>query len=158
MALHPGVIATKSGWVGQDEVVELVFDPRETSYEKLLSKALEEECAGALFPLNDGQAAIAKRVAAGRIRAVPKPSVREQESKYYLSRSAWRAIPMTGAQSAKVNALMDRPSEALKWLFPAQRGFAERLAKEDASKWPTALGVEFNAAWRALTAAISASK
>ena len=150
MALHPGVLATKSGWIERDEVVELVFDPRVTSYEVLLERALREECATALFPRNADQRRVARRLAPSRIRQVAEPTVREQESKYYLSQTPLRAVPLTGAQAARINALVDRPEEARKLLSPAQRAFADLLATRPPAELTTAIGVDLLTAWKRL--------
>ena len=145
--LIDGVLSTHPGWIGKVEVVKVEYDPRVVSFEKLLDHAQKRDCAINVFTRTDAH----QKVAA---RAIGKRAVRSdaalrgvKDNKYYASRSALKYLPMTRAQSARVNA---RVKEARKWLSPRQLALLGRIEKTPDAGWKDAIHVEFTAAWKAL--------
>ena len=140
-----GVISTKPGWIQKFEVVEVEFDPKVVSFASLLAKARACNCASRVFTRSDAQQALAKAAIGGRsIRSDER--VRIVDNKYYASRSALRALPMTSLQSARVNAVVCAKGDVKTLLSPAQCALWARI-KADSKGWPVALGKPFRAAW-----------
>ena len=141
--LIDGVYSTTPGWLQGVEVVELEFDPKVVSYERLLAHARKRDCAIRVFTRTDAHqmlaaAAIGKRAVrtADRIRGV-------RDNKYYASRSALKSLPMTPAQAARVNA---KVGGAARWLSPRQQALLKNIEAAP-SKYPSAIHVDFRKAW-----------
>lgn len=138
-----GVVATKAGWIGKVEVVEVSFDPKVISREEL-EKRGRGGCVTEAF--EPGSA----------IRLV-------EDQKYYLTQTVLRHVPMTAAQAARVHATTVT-GEAEQWLSPAQRAAAALVRAAPDAEWPNLVGVSLTDAWEkfhkraaALAAATSAN-
>lgn len=146
-----GVIATKSGWLDGMEVVEFDFDPRIVSFETVLRKALEIDCAKRVFARTEKQLATARRIG-GMEAALSRGSVRrDKETKYYLLATPFRFVPMTELQAVRLNA---RPSAsaAASLLTTAQLRLAATIEAHPGAGWKNAVGEEIVPAWRAAEA------
>ena len=126
-----GVVATRAGWVGGDEVVEVTFDPL------LLSRADLEKSAFA-------GCARKKFVTGTPVRAA-------EDQKYYLSQSPLRAVPMTSAQAARIHASL-QGKDAQRWLSPRQREAALLIQGLTDHPWESLVGVPLDTAWTRLRA------
>lgn len=129
-----GVIATRSAWVGEKEVVQLVYDPQTIDYETLVESALKMECASTVYTHNDEQNRKAlsivdeKTVEAitddGQIR-----DAKSSDQKYSLANSNHRFLPLNEIQAVKVNAIL--ASENRKglsdWISPRQQVLMKRI-------------------------------
>jgi hypothetical protein len=115
------VISTRAGFIGGGEAVELRFDARVLSYEQLLRVAAHLRCADRVHPLTPRQRSTAQAVL-GTDRIGPSIRFRADENtKYYLSRTEYRFLPMTEAQKVRVNIAVYRGSEPEQLLSPRQR-------------------------------------
>lgn len=140
-------MATKPGWIQKLEVVEVTFDATVIPYATLLTKANACDCTAQVFTRTDEQ----QKQAAAAVGARAKRSddvVRVDDDKYYASRSALRALPMTPLQAARVNALVGKKGDANTLLSPSQRELLQKIEAEPKG-WPSAIGVDFTKAWAA---------
>ena len=115
-----GVLATKPGFMDGHEVVEVEFNPRKVSYEKLASMAKSEQCSARIFTHSDDQIEVAAKIA-GENKISPVTNFRlDKDVKYYLSKSDYRSIPMLPNQAAKVNAALATRSDVVPLFSPSQ--------------------------------------
>jgi len=120
------VVATRAGWAGQTEVVEVTFDPKVLARADLERRALAG-CATRTFP------------AGTPVRAA-------NDQKYYLKQSDFRFVPMSPTQAARVHASVGDGS-AEGWLSPRQLS-ALRLARAAPKQpWPDLVGTPLAEAW-----------
>ena len=123
-----GVVATKPGWIGKTEVVEVTYDPTVLPYEVLAKEA------------------------ATRAKAHPVHSdtpVRVEGDKYYVSRTALRFLPLTPRQATLVHGRLGRKQPPRDLLSPAQRRLLARIVAAPEAAWPLAIGKSFEEAWAA---------
>lgn len=126
-----GVVRTRAGWVDSKEVVEVVFDPRVTSYSALLERATAMECASTVFTTSPEQEAAAG--ARGEALEAAAADAKESDRLYYLRRSVYRFVPLTNAQAVKVNAALGLGRDARRWLTGDQQalvGLIESLPED----------------------------
>lgn len=114
----PGIVATRTGFVGADEAVQVEFDPTALSYSALLGEASQIECfKGAVEPTKpsagdaSGGTAPADSVA---LRPADDP-------KFHLSRRPeYALLPLTELQATKVNAALGDDRSPDEYLSPSQ--------------------------------------
>jgi len=154
-----GVVQTRPGFIGEVEVVDLEFDPRTISYEKLLDKAREMDCATRIFARSAAQLAAAQR-AAGRLKLPEDVVVRsdaevrpDSQPKYYLSQVSLRYIPMTETQASRVNAALSRGESPTNLLSKRQVERWHRVQSNPAqatSQRKSLIGVDLRTGWESL--------
>ncbi|KXO88987.1 hypothetical protein AXK60_19275 [Tsukamurella pseudospumae] len=98
LAQFPGVITTNAGWIDGDEVVEVHVDPASISLDEFDRLAREE---------------IFARTDKGPFRL-------DRQPQFYLEKSPWRAVPMTGAQRTAVNLAVAYGRDPAPYLSPRQ--------------------------------------
>jgi len=112
LGMLDGVLNTRSAWIGKKEVVEVDFDPTVTNYQTILTTARKMECATTIFATNSRQNEIASIEYAKDVKSLQKgfePRVaKESDQKYYLRNSSYRHLPLTKAQSTKINAILGK--------------------------------------------------
>ncbi len=116
----PGVVSTVPGFLDGLEVVEVEFDPKRVNYASLVTSARGFECASRVFARSDAQAEVAAEIvpdATTRSDGAIRP---DREPKYYLSRTPYRAVPMTDLQAARVNARIGEGESPDDLLSPRQ--------------------------------------
>lgn len=153
MGARDGVIATKPGWLHKLEVVEVTFDPQVVSFQALVEHAKRAKCAAQVFTRTDAHQAIAAK-ALGDSAKRSDDVVRIDDDKYYLSRTAYRHVPMTALQAARVNVAIGRKQDPTPLLSPRQVAMA-KLAAKHPKDWPVAIGVPLAKAWAAAQARIA---
>jgi hypothetical protein len=117
----PGVIATKAGFIRGSEVVQVHFDSRLLSYDQLLRRALRLRCADRAFPLNPEQRLTAEKVlGAKRVGSAVRFGA-DANTKYYLSKTEYRFLPMTDIQMVRVNIALYRGMNPTEVLSPRQQ-------------------------------------
>ena len=132
----PGVKRTEAAWLHGKEVVEVVFDPRVVSYEKLVQTAQNLKCASTVFARNEAQFRVAKRLV-GRDAELTRDAIRpakQSDRKFYLNRTALRYLPLTPMQATKVNAALLNRQSYNSLLSPRQKQLLTKVTavKDDA--------------------------
>ncbi len=131
----PGVKNTRSAWLRSQEVVEVDFDPAVVDYKTLLQKAQEMKCASTVYATNPKQFETAKSLVKDKAKQIGDKETSRvaklSDQKYYLRNSYYKFLPLSLAQSTKINAALmpgreDREKNANRFLSPRQR---ELLAK-----------------------------
>jgi len=151
LGLIDGVVATKAGWIGKIEVVEVVFDPETITYKALVKRAVKEECAARVFSRSDAQQELAKGIVDERaIRS--DAEIRADDDKFYTSRTVLKHVPMTPLQATHVNAWVGDHEDPTSMLAPGQLRLLEAIQRSPESGWPVAIGVAFLDAWKAARA------
>ncbi|MFM9957124.1 MAG: VPGUxxT family thioredoxin-like (seleno)protein, type 2 [Phycisphaerales bacterium] len=116
-----GVVSTSSGFMDGKECVEVEFDPARLSFRDLIKAAKQMDCLHATYTTTIDQQAVASSLVGSRAhRATGTMRVSESDTKYHLSRSAYREVPMTPMQACRVNAELGAGREPETWLSPKQ--------------------------------------
>lgn len=117
----PGVIAIRAGFIGGSEVVEVRYDSRSLSYRRLLGRAARLRCAD---------------------RADPN-------TKYYLSKTDYRYLPMTDSQKRLANIALYEGREPVGLLSPRQRTALQYIRSHPDHPWTDLIGSDdFRREWR----------
>lgn len=122
-----GVTATRPGFSGGHEVVEVTFDPSVVSREIITANA---ESMG-LAP-----------VAMGPVRPDGDPQ-------YYLSRNSLRHLPMTPLQATRVNAALGTEGNPERFLSPRQIELAAMINASPGGGWGNIYRKEITEGWTA---------
>ncbi len=120
----PGVVGTRAGWLGGREVVEVRFDPKRTSRERLWRAARRGGCARSVFVPDAGQERAAAAVlGADAVRRAPGAmrSARASDQQRHLRASPLAALDLTPLQRTRVNAALASGDDPARWLSPRQR-------------------------------------
>ena len=132
-----GVVSTRTGWRSGREVVEVRYDPRMVSLERLLKAS--RPCANRVFVpakhLATAKAVLGDRVERG-IDMRPSP----KDDRYQLQHSSLSRVPMTELQAQRVNADLGNRRDPRRWLSPRQLSLAENIARKPNLKWPAPTG------------------
>lgn len=116
-----GVVITAAGWLNQQEVVDVRFDPEVISFAKLLETARAVKCLHNVYARTDAQVAAAQQagVKVARTDEAATPA-KDEDRHYYLKRSAFLGFPLGAAQATKVNAAKGLGQDPRVWLSPRQ--------------------------------------
>ncbi len=117
------VVATRAGWLGGREVVEVRFDARSTDYASLLRQVAATDCVDGVFAHGAVQEESAVAVF-GRARVTQSPGYARdaapRDQKYYLRRSSLRELDVGPTQGARLNAAIAARTSPERWLSPRQ--------------------------------------
>jgi hypothetical protein len=123
----PGVIATRPGFAGGREVVEVWFDPSSVSAKDLHAHARSwryRDQGGDLSIRPDGQ------------------------PKYQLRQHRLRHVPMTETQAARVNGALGTGRDPGEWLSPRQRELWFLVQAHPSASWPWMIDrIDLTQAW-----------
>ena len=108
-----GVVATRTGFAGGKEVVEVTYDPALTS-----------------------DASLAKQFGAQAMRADVRVSSSHKDDKYQLQHSTWRHVPMTPQQASRVNAALGSKRSPEAHLSGRQVALHEQILAHPRAPWP----------------------
>lgn len=124
-----GVLATRPGWLGGGEVVEVLFDPGALPYPALVRAAREADCARVVWADGASQLRAARELVGQDARELPaSPSdAKPSDRLWNLRRSPLRHLPLTPLQAIRVNAALGTGGDPARWLSPSQRALAARL-------------------------------
>lgn len=138
----PGVISTTPGFLKKKEIVEVEFDPNEISYATLVQEAKKFQCANNVFARNDAQHKEARKLVGSSAVRTDDAIRPDKKPKYYLSKTAYKYVPMTGLQAARVNAAIFQKKDPNQFLSPRQIELLRFVRKHSSTKWPDAIGAE----------------
>lgn len=145
-----GVTATKPGFMGGREVVQVDYNPDVISYDYLAEKAKDARCNSHVYTNDSDEKAIAKKVV-GEGSVSNKSKFRlDKDVKYYLSRTHYRFVPMTELQAVKVNSEIGRGKSFANYLSPRQIALADKIKANPKMEWESAINVDFSTAWNKL--------
>ncbi len=118
----PGVIDTRAGWLDKKEVVEVLFDPKVTSYAKLLQQAQCVEKPSTAFAHDAQQLEIARKALGAKAASLPGKTrdAKAPDRKYYLRKATWWHLPMTRIQAVRANALLGAKKDPSTVFSPRQ--------------------------------------
>jgi hypothetical protein len=102
-----GVIATRVGWRGGREAVEVDYLPDRIGSGDLRAKAESFGC----------------RVVEGDQASEAKAS----DHKFYLRKTPWRFVPMSALQASRANSDLARGRDPSRWMSPRQAALARRI-------------------------------
>lgn len=117
-----GVLATRSGMMGDDEVVEVVYDPAVLGFEMLVESARKLDCASAVYAHTAGDLALARGLVGDLAKPAPERArmVADDQVKYALKRTPMARLPLTPLQAARINADIRLGPDPRRWLSPRQ--------------------------------------
>lgn len=147
-----GVLTTTAGFLDSMEVVEVRYDPAKLPYERLLEQARKMQCASRVFARTDAQTRVATTAGAD-VKRTDDAIRPDKEPKYYLSRTPWRAVPMTPTQACRVNAAIGAGASPEEYLSPRQIELGALAAKHPKANWANAINAtDLSKAWQAAIA------
>lgn len=143
----PGVIATEPGFMDGREVVRVTFDPSVASFEEVVHTGQRAQCADRIYVHDKQQAKAAEQlIESHKIRN--KSSFRpDGDPKYYLSKTPYRAVPMTALQAARANALIGQGKSPERVLSPRQIAIAQKAKRRADAKWENLIGEDMVGSW-----------
>ena len=142
-----GVLATRPGFLGGHEVVEVTYEPSVLPYSRLVNIAQQQQCASKVFTRNTNQQATAKKLVGARAeenRGTVRP---DREPKYQLLRTPLQFLPMTMAQQTKVNATLRSGKNYKQYLSPRQLLMLEQINDHPRHGWSMAISKPVEGAW-----------
>ena len=107
-----GVVATKAGFMGGSEVVEVEYCPRQISLKTLINEGKQNSCADRIFSERESDLKIDQR-ALSTFRT-------DKENKYYIYNSQYKTVPMTSLQATRINSLLAQGKAVESLLSPRQ--------------------------------------
>ena len=146
----PGVVSTMSGFVGKDEVVEVLFDPKDVSFDSLYRKASSMKCADKVYARTDEQLTTARGKLGDKAIRTDEATRPDKDPKYYLAQTPYRHVPMTELQAMRVNAAIPEKKDPKRFLSPGQLRLLSSIEKSPSAAWPVAIGTDdLVTAWQA---------
>ncbi len=115
-----GVISTKPGYINGQESVEVRYDPSIITYNELKQNAEMKQCS------------ITKN---GSLK-------KDNDPKYYLSKTILRFIPMTQMQAARINSAITGGINPKHYLSPSQIKLLNYIQNHLEKKWRNYIGTE----------------
>ena len=143
-----GVLSTAPGFMGGREVVRVEFNPKVISFEKLLKTAKKNRVASHVYTKNKVHKKTAEKIVGkesvsnlGNFRA-------DNEPKYYMSKTAYRFIPMTPLQASKVNSAIGFRQSPDRFLSERQLQLLNYVKANPNKSWKSQIeNKDFITAW-----------
>lgn len=130
-----GVIRTEAGFMDHQEVVNVYFDPKIVSFEKILQKGQDAKCADRVYVRDELEKIKAHR-GLGTEKVKEAGNFRlDKEPKYYLNHTNYKFVPMTPIQAVKINSLIGEGKSPLHLLSPRQHLMFNYLQKNPSATW-----------------------
>jgi len=142
-----GVTATKPGFMGGREVVQVNYNPNIISFDDLAEKAKNARCNSHVYTNDASEKVIAKKVVGESSISNESKFRLDKDVKYYLSRTHYRFVPMTEMQAAKVNSQIGAGKSFANYLSPRQIALAKKIKTNPKMEWESAINVDFVKAW-----------
>jgi hypothetical protein len=135
-----GVISTRPGFMDGHEVVEVEYNPAMIELDDMIAFGQRGSCADRMYTHDAGQTATAAEVMGNSKVATSKTFRQDREPKYYLSKTHYRAVPMTDLQATRANSLLGRGKSPDTVLSPRQIQYAESIKGSSDSKLKNLIG------------------
>ncbi len=127
----PGVIATEAGFMHGKEVVKVIYRKDKATLSDIFLNAKKVGCGDDVYAaINVKNGLTVKPIASYR---------KDNEDKYYLSKSSYKIIPMTDMQKTKVNRAIGMGLDPTTYLSPRQ---LKMLNHKDLSKSQVSANIE----------------
>ncbi len=133
-----GVVATRTGMLDGEEVVEVDFNPNVLGFRSLATSARAMACYRKVYARSPGQAQAAAGGAGADVASSAEPvyTAGNQQQYHLWLRKAWHLVPLTQLQATKVNAALLRQESPDRYLSPSQIAIQRRLqAMYDRDVW-----------------------
>jgi hypothetical protein len=138
-----GVLATRTGTLGKEEVVEVDFDPGAIDYPTLAGRATGMACFRKVYAHTpDQHAAAAKLTSEVEPRADARLDASNQQQFHLSLHPTYHLLPLTGLQATKVNAALVRGEPPERYLSPGQAALQRRMAKRVEKERAALYGLE----------------
>ena len=142
-----GVISTQAGFMDGREVIQVTYNPDVIPFEKIVASGRQVSCADRVYAHNDSQQQSAAKLL-GKDKTARATTFRpDREPKYYLSKTHYRAVPMTALQAARANALIGQGKSPEGLLSPRQVELAQQAKGLPEQKLENAIGKDIAEAW-----------
>jgi len=125
LAQHPAVLTTEAGWIGDEEVVRIAYDPARADMAALASFAETEG-----FEMGE-----------------PTGFRTDKAPQYYLSKSPYAHLPLSRAQRTRINFAIPYKDRPERFLSPRQAAWLARPDLSALSPASTYRG-DFRAEWQ----------
>jgi len=142
-----GVVDTKAGFMDGREVVQVTYDPAAISFEEVVRNGKQARCADRVYAHDEAQAEAATTVVADGAVSKKSSFRLDRQPKYYLSKTHYRAVPMTATQAARANALIGSGRSPERVLSPRQNALAKKYEQLPEAKWENRIGENIEKAW-----------
>jgi peptide methionine sulfoxide reductase MsrA len=142
-----GIVATQAGFMGGKEVVNIEYNPEALSYDDLIQKAQNNQCANHVYAENSQQKSSAEAVVSSSRVSSKKQFRLAHDPKYYLSRTHYQYVPMTPLQATRANSLVGNRRSPEQILSPQQIALADFIKNHPELNWKTAIEQDFLSAW-----------
>jgi len=125
-----GVLASRTGMIGHDEVVELEYDPTTMGYSELVGRAKRLACFRKVYARDDKQLREAAALAGVAVARSDQPVNTATQQQFHLSmHPEYNYLPLTALQATKINAALFAHEDPDGFLSPGQRALKDRIAK-----------------------------
>jgi len=121
-----GILATKAGFMNNNEVVRVIYNKNEVSKETLANFAEKR-----------------------KMTAIAKTQFQwsENDEDYYLQNSRYKYLPLTEIQKTKINSALGKNTSAKQYLSPQQLIWFKEITKGNS---PVLFNKDFKEAWEQL--------
>lgn len=136
-----GIIATKAGFMNGSEVVDITYNPHETTLNDIIKIGKNNHTADKLFL--DDPSSVKTNIPVfknGNFRLDP-------ETKYYLYQTNYKYLPMTEMQSMRANSLLAEGKPCDPVLSPRQIKYYQEIKSGSRSKLINQIGKDITLAW-----------
>ncbi len=145
----PGILSTRAGFVGKDEVVEVTFDRDRIDYASIIKKAQSLDCASRVYTRDDGQQREASQIVSSNAVRSDERIRPDKDPKYYLSQTPYRYVPMVELQAMRINHAIHEKGDVDGLLSPSQLRLLELVQRFPDAGWESAIGsTDIVAAWK----------
>lgn len=136
-----GVVATNAGYMNGAEVVDILYNPKQTNLNELISAGKKNNSADRLYA--------AQSTAVKSSIPIQKPGTFriDSETKYYLQHSDYKYVPMTSLQATRANSLLAEGKSCESILSPRQLERYHNIKSTTKSKLKNQIGREIILAW-----------
>lgn len=143
----PGVVSTRAGFMDGHEVVEVEYNPKAISLDELIKAGKNSSCADRMYTHDGNQSGTASRLLGTNKVEAANTFRPDREPKYYLSKTHYRAVPMTDLQAARANALIGLGKSPDTVLSPRQITYAAGLARQSDGQLANLIGTPIEEVW-----------